>query len=42
MHMYMTIVAELEKELTKLNEGGKRSRKDRAILIKSVKYYDSI
>ena len=28
--MYMTIVAELEKELTKLNEGGKRSRKDRA------------
>jgi hypothetical protein len=40
--MYMTIVAEVEKELTQLNQGGKRSRKDRAILIKSVKYYDSI
>ena len=42
MHMYMTIVAKVEKELAQLNEGGKRSRKDRAILIKSVKYYDSI
>jgi hypothetical protein len=38
----MTIVAEVEKELTQLNKGGKRARKDRAILIKSVKYYDSI